>query len=182
LLLAIFNPIACFQPREAEHVALLRQSLVNTRQTRTLLARRRWKIAGRIVLGCVRLVRSYCYQTVQTATLHSAMLADNNSPTKNTAYLNSSTQIAHKSSSDYHHHHHLVAFQENLIEKAVMCACEMGNLIDLGNICSVANINFNDISNNELGALPTHVAAVAGQLDVLKFLESRGCDFSLPDK
>ncbi|KRZ49734.1 Death-associated protein kinase dapk-1, partial [Trichinella nativa] len=148
------------EPQEAEHVALLRQSLVNTRQTRTLLARRRWKIAGRIVLGCVRLVRSYCYQTVQTATLHSAMLADNNSPTKNTAYLNS----------------------ENLIEKAVMCACEMGNLIDLGNICSVANINFNDISNNELGALPTHVAAVAGQLDILKFLESRGCDFSLPDK
>ncbi|XP_003374166.1 putative protein kinase domain protein, partial [Trichinella spiralis] len=147
-------------PREAEHVALLRQSLVNTRQTRTLLARRRWKIAGRIVLGCVRLVRSYCYQTVQTATLHSAMLADSNSPTNNTAYLNS----------------------ENLIERAVMCACEMGNLTELENICSVANINFNDISNNELGALPTHVAAVAGQLDVLKFLESRGCDFSLPDK
>ncbi|KRZ11850.1 Death-associated protein kinase dapk-1, partial [Trichinella pseudospiralis] len=148
------------EPKEAEHVALLRQSLVNTRQTRTLLARRRWKIAGRIVLGCVRLVRGYCYQTVPTTTLQATMIADNNSLANNTAILNS----------------------ENLIEKAVMCACEMGNLADLENICSVANINFNDVSNNELGVLPTHVAAVAGQLEILKFLESRGCDFSLPDK
>ncbi|KRZ10522.1 Death-associated protein kinase dapk-1, partial [Trichinella zimbabwensis] len=148
------------EPKEAEHVALLRQSLVNTRQTRTLLARRRWKIAGRIVLGCIRLVRGYCYQTVPTTTLQTTMIADNNPLANNTAILNS----------------------ENLIEKAVMCACEMGNLADLENICSVANINFNDVSNNELGVLPTHVAAVAGQLDILKFLESRGCDFSLPDK
>lgn len=68
---------------------------------------------------------------------------------------------------------------DNFVVTALFCAVEEGNLKGLEELFTVSNIDANQ--SNRHGETAAHVAAGLGQLDILKFLQSKGADLEKPD-
>ncbi|XP_023236489.1 osteoclast-stimulating factor 1-like [Centruroides sculpturatus] len=63
---------------------------------------------------------------------------------------------------------------ENFVVAALFCAVEEGNLAGLEELFSMSNIDVNQC--NRHGETAVHIASGLGQLEILRFLHSKGAD------
>ncbi|XP_067131292.1 death-associated protein kinase 1-like isoform X1 [Centruroides vittatus] len=138
------------KPRDFTEVVVRKKNEINIDNFKTYLARQRWKHSLLVITLCNKLSRS-----AKLRSQSSVNMIEYHSGIRDMPFINKEQD-------------------ENFVVAALFCAVEEGNLAGLEELFSMSNIDVNQC--NRHGETAVHIASGLGQLEILRFLHSKGAD------